>query len=226
MTGDAGELLAQVALCDAGAFQGLGDGANLVLGGVDGVMVVASPATAAGFVQAGLATRQGSFGFESSPDDCGELGTGLVPLLGPVRGDGGVELAHPGECGGAGVSEFVDAKGESVIDANTGCDHLSPMVVELLVESADVVSPPSLSLLESLEGTLVSLEGSYPGGNVVSSVPSLLGPLTVNSELLLQLAAFMATASAQTSKCAMVFELADRGGGNGVHIGQPSLRRL
>jgi hypothetical protein len=123
------------------------------------------------------------------------------------------------------VSELVDAEGERVIGAGTRCDYPSPVVVELSMESAKVVSPPPFGPLESLQDIPVSLQGNYPGRNLVSSVFGLFGLLPVNREALLQMAAFLAAASAQPGESALAVELAGAVGGDGVPVGQPSFRR-
>ena len=83
------------------------------------------------------------------------------------------------------MSELVDAKGERVIGADTRCDHPSPVVIELIVESAKVVSPPPFGPLESLEGVRLSLQGGHPAHNLVSSVFGIPGLLPLNRELVL-----------------------------------------
>ena len=75
------------------------------------------------------------------------------------------------------------------------------------------------------KASLLSLQGSYPGSNLVSSVFGVLGLLAVNRELLLQIAAFLAAASAQAGESALAVELAGAVRGDGVHVGQPSFRR-
>ena len=136
MAGDGGQLVPEVVFCGHGLLESLFAEGDLGLGGGDGFVVVASPPATAGFIEALPAAGERLFGFVSGPDQIGQLAAGLLPFFAAVWGDRGVELVDPGGRGGAGVSELVDAEGERVIGADTRCDHLGPVVVELFVESA------------------------------------------------------------------------------------------
>ena len=183
-----------------GLLQALFANVDLGLGGGDGVMIVASPPPPAGSLEVRLAGGERLLGFVSGPNQVRQLTAGLMPFLAAVRRDLRVELGHPTGGGGPGVSKLANAEGERAISADTRRDYPSPGVVELIVESADVLSPPPFGPLESLQDVPVSLQGGYPGSDLVSFVFGFLGLLTVNREALPQITAFGSTASAQTGE--------------------------
>ena len=185
VTGDGSQFVPEVAFRSHSLLQALFAKGDLGLGSRDGFMVVASPPTAAGVIEVRLAGGERLLGVVSGPEQVRQLTAELLPFFAAVWGDLGVELVHPGGCGRAGVSELVDAKGKRVIGADTRRDHPSPVVIELIVESADVVSPPPFGPLESLQVVRVSLQGGYPANNLVSSVFGIPGLLPLNRELVL-----------------------------------------
>ena len=65
-------------------------------------------------------------------DHLGQLAAGLVPLVGPVLGYGGVDGPSVAVQGGAGVAELVGPKGERVVRSYAGGDDRRPVVVELV----------------------------------------------------------------------------------------------
>ncbi len=185
VTGDGSQFVPEVAFRSHSLLKALFAKGDLGLGSRDGFMVVASPPTAAGVIEVHLGGGERLLGVVSGPEQVRQLTAELLPFFAAVWGDLGVELVHPGGCGRAGVSELVDAKGKRVIGADTRRDHPSPVVIELIVESADVVSPPPLGPLESLQVVRVSPQGGYPANNLVSSVFGIPGLLPLNRELVL-----------------------------------------
>jgi hypothetical protein len=185
VTRDGSQFVAEVAFRSHSLLQALLAKGDLGLGRGDGFMVVASPPTAAGVIAVRLAGGERLLGVVSGPEQVRQLTAELHPFFAAVWGDLGVEPLHPGGCGSAGVSELLNAKGNRVIGADTRRDHPSPVVIELIVESADVVSPPPFGPLESLQVVRVSLQGGYPANNLVSSVFGILGLLPVKREFVL-----------------------------------------
>ena len=185
VTRDGSQFVPEVAFRSHSLLHALLAKGDLGLGSRDGFMVVASPPTAAGVIEVRLAGGERLLGVESGPEQVRQLTAELLPFFAAVWGDLGVELVHPGGRGSAGVSELVDAKGKRVIGADTRRDHPSPVVIELIVESADVVSPPPFGPLESLQVVRVSQQGCYPASNLVSSVFGVLSLLPMKSEFVL-----------------------------------------
>ena len=150
-------------------------------------MVVASPPTAAGFIEVRLAGGERLLGVVSGPEQVRELTAEPAAIL--RRGLGGPEASSwfdPGGGGGAGVSELVDAEGERVIGADARCDHLSPVVIELIVESGGGRLAATLRPSRISRRRPCLAAGRYPGSNLVSSVLGVRGLLPVNRELVLR----------------------------------------
>ncbi|MFI5269807.1 MAG: hypothetical protein ACHQ7M_20715, partial [Chloroflexota bacterium] len=185
VTGDGSQFVAEVAFRSHSLLHALLAKGDLGLGRGDGFMVVSSPPAAAGVIEVRLAGDERLLGVVSGPEQVRQLTAELLPLVAAVWGDLGVELVQLGGGGRAGVSELVDAEGKGVIGADTRRDHLSPVVVELFVESAEVVSPPPFGPRESLQVVRVSLQGCYPASNLVSSVFGILGLVPVKREFVL-----------------------------------------
>jgi hypothetical protein len=119
-------------------------GGDLRLGTGDGLVVVATPAPPTGFLQLDLVVRQHPFCVLALLDEIEELPTDLLPLVGPVLGDGGVDGPPVVGQSGAGVAELVDPVRKRIVCTHAGGDNLGPVMIEMIVQTDQVSSPPAL----------------------------------------------------------------------------------
>ena len=222
---NASEMSPEVAFGPPGLLQALFVVGDPALGGVDGVVVVASPATPARFIESRPGHRQRPLGVVSGSEDVGEMGAGVLPFAGPIGGHGGVELLDARGGGGAGVAELVDPKGERIIGTDAGPHSLGPVVIKPVANPDQVFSSPPFGLLETLEGDLVALECLDPGGDVVTGLPGGSRLPAVGGEPVFEVAALFSAPPAQPGQCTEVVELPACTDREGLHGFKPGLRR-
>jgi hypothetical protein len=97
------------------------------------------------------------------------------------------------------------------------------VVIQLVAQPSEVVSPPALVSFEPLEGLLVAAELSGPPGHVVVGVAGSGGAFGVAGQFVSEASALVASLPAQAGEPAEVVELAGSVFGDGVHVGQPRL---
>jgi hypothetical protein len=150
-------------------------------------------------------------------DHVGQLAVGLVPLVAPVLGYGGVDGPSVALQGAAGVTELVDPIGERVVRPNTGGDYLGPVAVHLVVQADQVGTPPAFGRLEVLVGVLVLAQALHPPGRLLVALASSRRPPRVALELVVKELAMVSAVAAPPGQVAQLVELAPAVSGGGVH---------
>ena len=176
VTGDGSQFVPEVAFRSHSLLKALFAEGDLGLGSRDGFMVVASPPTAAGVIEVHLAGGERLFGVVSGPEQVRQLTAELLPFFAAVGGNPGRRAGSPWRLWSRGRVGACRCRRQAGHRRGHSRDHLGPVVIELIVESADVVSPPPLGPLESLQVVRVSLQGGYPANNLGSSVFGIPGP--------------------------------------------------
>ena len=148
-------------------------------------MVVASPPATTGLIKVRVAFAERLLGLVSDLEQIRHLTAGLLPFVGAVWGNQGVELAHPVSCRGAGMAEPLDVEGERVIRSDTRRDHPGPVVIKPVAKPHQAFSPPPFARLEALERDLVAAKRLDAGGDVVTRLPGGSRLLAVGDESVL-----------------------------------------
>lgn len=144
VSGEGSETVSKIALRAEDLLDPPLAGGDVLLGAGDGLVVVATPAPPTGVLELGLAIRQYPLGILALLDHTGELPTDLLPLVGPVLGDGGVDGPPVVGQSGAGVAELVDPVRKRIVCTHAGGDNLGPVMIEMIVQTDQVSSPPAL----------------------------------------------------------------------------------
>jgi len=144
VSGEGSETVSKIALRAEDLLDPPLAGGDVLLGAADGLVVVATPAPPTGVLELGLAIRQYPLGILALLDHTGELPTDLLPLVGPVLGDGGVDGPPVVGESGAGVAELVDPVRKRIVRTHAGGDNLGPVMIEMIVQTDQVSSPPAL----------------------------------------------------------------------------------
>ena len=131
--------------------------ANVGTGRGDRLLIVAAPPPPPCLLERRLALSEALLGVVACPEDFGEPPAGLVPFAAPVDRDGSVEPAKVDEGRGAGVAELVDPERQRISARTQPVTTFRPVVIKVVVQPGEVVSPPALGSLEPLEGVLVAL---------------------------------------------------------------------